>query len=176
MFHLFSLKNVLRNFAVHSCPPPEECQRCLASKKLWAGKETPPCTKIIIRQRRHSGMSSRLLRYLPSTYKHCCSHFTEKSRSVDDDTGTLFFYDHSFGGCTWAIFLLCCSAVSNNRLADFITLTKLDFNYMKLMTYRKMQLDSTLQKSFLIRIMHRIYNTTTLPHCNNASQTGKPNK
>ena len=53
---------------------------------------------------------------------------------------------------------------------------ELDFNYMKLMTYRKMQLDSTLQKSFLIRIMHRIYNTTTLPHCNNASQTGKPNK
>ena len=72
-------------------------------------------------------------------------------------------------------------AVSNYRLADFCRplfpiYLELDFNYMKLMTYRKMQLDSTLQKSFLIRIMHRIYNTTTLPHCNNASQTGKPNK
>ena len=173
MFHLFSLKNVLRNFAVHSCPPPEECQRCLASKKLWAGKETPPCTKIILRQR-HNGMSSRLLTWLSIVVK-VIKKKKSRSRSLDTYYCSVFVIFLILWTIFWAHMMIFAElyiilhghAVSNNRLADFcrplfpINLSRTGFQLYEIDDLSKNATWFHLAKSFLIRIMHRIYNTTT---------------
>ena len=144
-------------------------------KKIMGRKEegnAPPCTNIILRQR-HNGMSSRLLTWLSIVVK-VIKKKKSRSRSLDTYYCSVFVIFLILWTIFWAHIVIFAElyiilhghAVSNNRLADFCRplfpiYLELDFNYMKLMTYRKMQLDSTLQKSFLIRIMHRIYNTTT---------------
>ena len=124
MFHLFSLKNVLRNFAVHSCPPVE----CYYLKKIMGRKEegnAPPCTKIILRQR-HNGMSSRLLTWLSIVVK-VIKKKKSRSRSLDTYYCSVFVIFLILWTIFWAHMMIFAElyiilhghAVSNNRLADF---------------------------------------------------------